>query len=59
MAISAEHSQNLQPFTGNGNVFEWVKNSWVGRNTQKKQTKTCFSDWSLRGLDSNTLPSAF
>ena len=31
LAISAEHRSNLQPFTGNGDVSKWVKNSWVGR----------------------------
>ena len=35
MAISAE--QNLQPFTGNGDVSVWVKNSRVGRKPLSKQ----------------------
>ena len=30
--------QNLQPFTGNGDVFIWVKNSRVGKKPLK-QTK--------------------
>ena len=29
--------QNLQPFTGNGDVFIWVKNSRVWRKTTNKQ----------------------
>ena len=28
--------QNLQPFTGNDDVSNWVKNSWVGRKTPNK-----------------------
>ena len=32
--------QNLQPFTGNGDVSIWVKNSRVGRETPNKQFKT-------------------
>ena len=40
MAISAEHTvgQNLQPFTSNGDIFIWGKNSRVGRKTPNKQT---------------------
>ena len=30
--------QNWLPFTGNGDVSIWVKNSWVGRQTPNKQT---------------------
>ena len=33
------HSQNLQPFTGNGDVSIWVKNSRVGRKTRNKNKK--------------------
>ena len=39
MAMSAEHSSKLEPFTGNGDVSEWVKNSRVGRNTINKPNK--------------------
>ena len=35
MAISAGIDQNLQPFTGNDDVSEWVKNSRVGRKTNQ------------------------
>ena len=39
MAMSAEQRyKNLQPFTGNGDVSIWVKNSRVGRWTPNKQT---------------------
>ena len=32
--------QNLQPFTGNGDVSKWVKNSLEGRKTPNKRTST-------------------
>ena len=38
MIMSAERRSNLQPFTGNGDVSIWVKNSEVGRKTTHKQT---------------------
>ena len=31
--------KNLQPFTGNSDVFNWVKNSRVGRKTPTNKTK--------------------
>ena len=31
-------SENLQPFTGNGDVSKWVKIFRVGRKTPNKQT---------------------
>ena len=38
--MSAEHiDQNLQPFTGNKEVSEWVKISPVWRKTPSKQTE--------------------
>ena len=39
MAISAEHRSNLQPFTCNGDVSKWMKNSRVGRKTANKHKK--------------------
>ena len=33
--------ENVQPFTGNGDVCKAVKHSGVGRKTQYKQTKCC------------------
>ena len=40
MAMSAEHRSNLQPFTGNGDVFIWVKHSRLGRKNPKKHIIT-------------------
>ena len=38
MAKSAEHiGQNLKPFTGNGDVSKWVKNSRVGRSNKERK----------------------
>ena len=48
MTISAEHRSNLQPYTGNGDVSKWVKNSPVGRKNPNKQKLFCWlSDFSL------------
>ena len=30
--------QNLQPFTGHGDVSMWLKNSWLGQKSPSKQT---------------------
>ena len=38
MAMSDKHSY-LQPFTSNGDVSIWVKNSQVGRLTPYEQNK--------------------
>ena len=65
MAMSAEYRSNLQPFTDNGDVSIWVKNSTVGRKAEKKTKKnwgdccginmstkcSCkYGNWHLKGL---------
>ena len=45
MAMRAEHRSNLQPFTGNGDVSIWVKNSRVGRYTWNKQIAIVLKDY--------------
>ena len=37
MTMSAVH-RSMQPFTGNGDVSIWVKNSRMGRKNPNKQT---------------------
>ena len=43
--------QNLQRFTGNGDVSIWVKDSGVERKTENKQTNNVWND----GLKNNAL----
>ena len=38
MAVTAEIGQNLQPFTGNDDIYKWEKNSRVERKTPNKQS---------------------
>ena len=43
MVMSVEYiGPNLQPFTGNGDVSIWVKNSGVGRSTSNKPQPLLF-----------------
>ena len=46
--------QNLQPFSGNGDVFKWVKYSRDGQKTPNKQTnKQTYKIWSNPGVEKN------
>ena len=42
--------QNLQPFTGNGDVFKWDKNCQVGWKTPNKQTNTFMRNYLVKLL---------
>ena len=51
MAINAEHTRSLQPFTGNGDVSIRVKNSRVGRTNKSRHIQRVFHNiliWALK-----------